>query len=124
MFSNLRTEGSRSNHLLLGSNPLKIFTYQEDLVYFDSCGKDVVTRSHLAGRAVPLVEVQKLVDYLSAPDNRTVTAWARFTYKNETVETEDIRTVDVFRQGKWWEKLTMEFRSLPADPRAVNKCSW
>ena len=32
MFSNLRTEGVNSNHLLLSNNPLKIFNYQEDLV--------------------------------------------------------------------------------------------
>jgi hypothetical protein len=34
MFSNLRTEGARSNHLLLGGNPLKLWGYQEDVVRF------------------------------------------------------------------------------------------
>lgn len=32
MFSNLRTEGSLSNHYVLGANPLKIFGYQDDVV--------------------------------------------------------------------------------------------
>ena len=33
MFSNLRTEGDTSNHLLLGGNPLKVWGYQEDIVW-------------------------------------------------------------------------------------------
>jgi len=33
MFSNLRTEGPGSNHLLLGANPLKRGHYQEDAVH-------------------------------------------------------------------------------------------
>src|SRR5918994_2539682 len=32
MFSNLRTEGTSSNHLLLSSNSLKVWGYQEDVV--------------------------------------------------------------------------------------------
>ena len=32
MFSNLRTEGPTSNHLLLKSNPLKFFQYQDDYI--------------------------------------------------------------------------------------------
>jgi len=38
MFSNLRTEGPRSNHLLLASQPLKLFDYQQDLVEIISIG--------------------------------------------------------------------------------------
>src|SRR5918997_3789390 len=34
MFSNLRTEGTSSNHLLLRSNPVKVWGYQEDVVRF------------------------------------------------------------------------------------------
>ena len=33
MFSNLRTEGQTSNHLLLRNNPFKFFNYQEDHIY-------------------------------------------------------------------------------------------
>lgn len=33
MFSNLRTEGQTSNHLLFRNNPLKLFNYQEDYIY-------------------------------------------------------------------------------------------
>jgi hypothetical protein len=32
MFSNLRTEGRVGNHLLLGSNILKFWTYQDDII--------------------------------------------------------------------------------------------
>ncbi len=36
MFSNLRTEGGSSNHLILKDNPLEIFEFQKDLVYIES----------------------------------------------------------------------------------------
>ena len=35
MFSNLRTEGGSSNHLILSNNPLEVFRFQRDLVYID-----------------------------------------------------------------------------------------
>ena len=35
MFSNLRTEGGSSNHLILSNNPLEVFPFQRDLVYID-----------------------------------------------------------------------------------------
>lgn len=35
MFSNLRTEGGTSNHLILKNNPLEIFPFQRDLVYIE-----------------------------------------------------------------------------------------
>ena len=33
MFSNLKTEGGSSNHILLKNNPIEIFPFQKDLVY-------------------------------------------------------------------------------------------
>ena len=35
MFSNLRTEGGSSNHLILKNNPLEVFDFQRDLVYIE-----------------------------------------------------------------------------------------
>tara|TARA_B100000686_G_scaffold301492_1_gene336833 strand:+ start:249 stop:1682 length:1434 start_codon:yes stop_codon:yes gene_type:complete len=35
MFSNLRTEGGSSNHLILKHNPIEIFDFQKDLVYIE-----------------------------------------------------------------------------------------
>tara|TARA_B110000014_G_C20089558_1_gene570254 strand:- start:78 stop:1511 length:1434 start_codon:yes stop_codon:yes gene_type:complete len=35
MFSNLRTEGGSSNHLILSNNPLEVFPFQRDLVYIE-----------------------------------------------------------------------------------------
>ena len=37
MFSNLRTEGARSNHLVLADNPLKLWGYDEDAVRVLRC---------------------------------------------------------------------------------------
>jgi hypothetical protein len=35
MFSNLKTEGGSSNHILLKNNPVEIFSFQKDLVYIN-----------------------------------------------------------------------------------------
>ena len=35
MFSNLRTEGGSSNHLIMKNNPLEVFDYEKDLVYIE-----------------------------------------------------------------------------------------
>jgi hypothetical protein len=63
MFSNLRTEGARSNHLLLSSNPLKIWHFQDDIVYINEA---MIYRGTIDNRQTilkhvgyPLVEFQK-----------------------------------------------------------------
>ena len=39
MFSNLRTEGNSSNHYLLASNPIKLFSFQDEIVEILDTGK-------------------------------------------------------------------------------------
>jgi hypothetical protein len=65
MFSNLRTEGATSNHFLLGANPLKIWSYQEDLVRViaidDKWARIGYGYVPLKGNLLPVVEFRKLI---------------------------------------------------------------
>src|SRR4030095_15122896 len=58
MFSNLRTEGTSSNHLLLGSNPIKVWGYQEDVVRF----MEIRHARGLEGNSLPVVEFRKRIN--------------------------------------------------------------
>jgi hypothetical protein len=63
MFSNLRTEGSWSNHFLLSSNPLKFWHFQDDIVYINEAmmyrGTIDIRQTILKDVGYPLVEFQK-----------------------------------------------------------------
>ena len=65
MFSNLRTEGEVSNHLLLASNPLKIWGYQEDVVEVLEIDDETAKIGHqykpLQGYKLPVIEFKKLI---------------------------------------------------------------
>lgn len=64
MFSNLHTEGNVSDHILLRSNPIEVWGYQEDVVTFieiDDDAGDVVHHHQgpLRGYELPVTESGK-----------------------------------------------------------------
>lgn len=63
MFSNLITEGPRSNHLLLGSNPIKVFGYQNNTVLVHSIDPRHARskRRDLNGFLIPVVQFRKQI---------------------------------------------------------------
>jgi len=124
MFSNLRTEGPRSNHLLLGRNPLKIWGYQEDAVKFiridDRKAAIGYQYQPLEGLQLPVVEFRKLVD-----------RWTRagavvpmtIEYQGRVYQTKDIIHDPVWRSaGRDWEMRLMDFRVI--QPEGPNRCRW
>jgi hypothetical protein len=124
MFSNLRTEGARSNHFLLGSNPLKLWGYQEDVVAvtrIDDMRARIGHQYHvLQGNRLPVVEFRKLIY-----------AWTRagavipmtFEYRGRVHSTPDIVNDPDWRvQARDWEMRTMDFRAI--QPAGPNRCRW
>ncbi len=124
MFSNLRTEGARSNHLLLSDNPLKLWGYQEDVVRFiridDRQARIGYQYQPLQGQLLPVVEFRKLIY-----------AWTRagaaipltFEYRGTIHSTKDITTDPAWRTGAWdWEMRLMDFRAI--QPDGPNSCRW
>jgi len=116
MFSNLRTEGTSSNHLLLGSNPLKVWGYQEDVVRL----REIRGARWLEGKSLPVVEFRKRIyEWTQAG----LTVPLVFEYRGETYSTEDIVKDPVWRTEKRnWEMMVLDFRAI--QPEGPNQCSW
>ena len=124
MFSNLRTEGPRSNHLLLAGNPLKIWGYQEDVVRViridDQVAKIGYNYEPLQGRTVPVVEFRKLV-YAWTQAARAVPI--TFEYRGTAYVTDDIAREPVWRTPRRdWEMRLLDFRVI--QPEGANQCRW
>jgi hypothetical protein len=125
MFSNLRTEGEKSNHLILRNNPIKFFGFQEDVV-----------------------EVLKLDDRFSGED-RMKPGWkyqiinfsreivkekkwnesdlyAKVLYLGDVYETWDLNNDpewDIFRAREpWWSQKYLDFRDI--QPYEHQDCVW
>ncbi|GAA2564616.1 hypothetical protein [Mycolicibacterium diernhoferi] len=125
MFSNLRTEGERSNHLLLGSNPIKMWGYQEDVVWIlDIDDRFGATIYHYDGSprgyALPVVEFRKWVHHWGRAGHRVPMTYAYDGYRHTT---EDIVTDPVWRTDtRSPEMALLDFRYI--QPGQPNYCRW
>lgn len=126
MFSNLRTEGATSNHILLRKNPLKIWDYQEDsirILKFDESAP--YAEFHYAprlneGMGLPVVEFRKLIR-----------KWAKegmevpivFEYQGKVYSSDNIATDPNWRVTRPdWEMSLLDFRVI--QPEGPNECRW
>ncbi len=124
MFSNLRTEGPLSNHLLLKDNPLKLWSYQEDVVRFididDRRAGVGYQYQPLKGNLLPVVEFRKLI---LAWTKAGATIPMTLEYRGRIQSTDDIVNDPVWRTGERdWEMALMDFRSI--QPGGPNRCRW
>jgi hypothetical protein len=124
MFSNLRTEGARSNHLLLGGNPLKLWGYQEDVVRFiridDRRARIGYQYQPLEGSLLPVVEFRKLI-YAWTRAGATIAL--TFEYRGTIHSTSDITRDPAWRtHARDWEMRLMDFRVI--QPTGPNSCRW
>jgi hypothetical protein len=125
MFSNLRTEGESSNHLLLGSNPIKVWRYQEDVVWIldiDDRHGDVIYHydGSPRGYALPVVEFRK---WIHAWGEAGYTVPMTYAYDGYRHTTADIVTDPAWRTDDLSpEMYLMDFRYVqPGEP---NYCRW
>lgn len=128
MFSNLKTEGATSNHLLLSQNPWKIFNYQEDTVkvYVAFTEKNErrfdinLNNRLLKGHSLPVVEFKKLI-YDWTKVNRKVSMM--FKYQGKSYPTRDIINDPTWKTSKQsWEMKLMNFRIISSIK--PNECRW
>lgn len=124
MFSNLQTEGERSNHLLLGGNPLKLWGYQEDAVRFlridDRRARIGYQYQPLNGSRLPVVEFRKLISRWTAAG---MTVPLTFLYRGRIHSTRDIVNEPAWRTDDWdWEMRLMDFRVIQS--QGPNECRW
>jgi hypothetical protein len=124
MFSNLRTEGAHSNHLLLGGNPVKVWGYQEDAVRFiridDRRARIGYQYQPLEGSLLPVVEFRKLI-YAWTRAGATIPL--TFEYRGTIHSTSDITHDPTWRTpARDWEMRLMDFRAIRPD--GPNSCRW
>jgi hypothetical protein len=124
MFSNLRTEGAPSNHLLLSSNPLKMWSYQEDVVHFTSFDKRLSPPSYegqsLEGQELPVVEFRKWIYNWSEAG---VVVPMTLVYQGQVYSTPNIVADPVWRTPhRSWGMRLMDFRVI--QPEGPNRCRW
>ena len=123
MFSNLRTEGEESNHLLLGSNPLKVFDYQEDLVEVLELDARHARNSQekLAGHFVPVVEFKKRI--VEWRRRGLEGLHAEFRYQGRHTVTEDVVADNPWNvEGRSLEMYLLDFRKVQSE--GPNQCRW
>jgi hypothetical protein len=124
MFSNLRTEGASSNHLLLAGNPLKLWGYQEDVVRIiridDSLAAMGDNYQPMQGYTLPVVEFRKRIHAWTAAGKAIPMT---FEYRGEVHSTDNIVADPVWRtRGRDWEMRLMDFRVIQAS--GANRCRW
>ena len=66
MFSNLKTEGGSSNHILLKNNPIEIFPFQKDLVYINEIipPYNTINYNLVKNRVLSRVDFEEYLHYL------------------------------------------------------------
>ena len=126
MFSNLRTERDVSNHLLLGSNPLKIWKYQENVVNFIEINDEKAKVGHkyrpLKDNYLPVVEFKKLIHKWTKAGYKVPLV---FEHNGRVYNTSDIVNDPVWRTPKRnWEMVMMDFRIIQPDRGEPNYCRW
>jgi hypothetical protein len=124
MFSNLTTEGERSNHYLLGSNPIKIFGFQEDVVEVieaDNRLRNRYRRALRRGNKIPRIEFSRILDRLRAREIHSLRMTVR--YEGELYSTTDLVNDEAFDfPVPWWQKKYFQFRPIQSAP--PQKCCW
>ncbi|KAL7564999.1 hypothetical protein ACA910_011966 [Epithemia clementina (nom. ined.)] len=127
MFSNLRTEGPRSNHLLLGANPLKLFDYQEDVVYIldaDPRVSEDYRYQMNPNVRVPWIQFCRIVDEAIRDQHHELYVWVEHNgVQYETYDLSyDTNFTDQF-QIPWWQRFFLEFREI-YDEGEKQICTW
>lgn len=126
MFSNLRTEGTTSNHLLLSSNPLKLWNYQEDVVKIIEIDDERAEIGHkyrpLKDHFLPVVEFNKLIYKWTQAGYRVA---LKFEHGDRLYTTNNIVTDPQWRTPRRnWEMKLMDFRVIQPDNGEPNYCRW
>lgn len=118
MFSNLMTEKSRSNHLLIDTKKTKIFDFEEENLLILKL-HDTLKNNKLENYKLPVIEFKYLVGQWSKQYPNVILD-AKIVYKNDTIVIDDLRK-SKFNSRKWWYKY-INFRKI--QPENPNKCIW
>lgn len=124
MFSNLKTEGDTSNHIIFRNNPLKLFSYQEDLVeivsFDENASKAGIMRRHKRQKT-NRIDFSKRLDQIRKLNLKNVGLTIK--YKGQLRSTKSAgfdKNFDI--ESHWLEKKLMQFR--PVENLPEQRCMW
>lgn len=117
MFSNLITETSQNNHLLIDTQKTKIFNWEEDQVEIIKL-HDSLKAYELEGYKVPLIEFKYLTHLWGKHTDIPITATV--VHQSDTLVIKDLKKSQ-FNQPKWWYKY-VPFRKVK--PNEPSPCLW
>lgn len=120
MFSNLITEKSRSNHLLIDTKKTKIWSFEEDLVTIIEVDDSLKWENSetIKSHQLPLIEFKTQVNQWTKKYDKAIPI--TIYYNNNLMHIPDLKTSE-FNQVKWWYKY-IQFRKLPH--AGTNDCLW
>ena len=117
MFSNLLTEKSRTNHLLIDTKKTKLFDFEEDNILILKL-PDTLRAQKLQNYKLPLIEFKyKTVEWCK---KYNVKLNCTLVYKNDTLNIPDLKNSE-FNKKEWWYKYLL-FRKI--QPSGANECYW
>jgi len=112
MYSNLRTEGGESNHLLLPA-PLPLGGYQEELVRLLETSDRSLAKSSPGGEPVPFAAVRRVAHFAGQRGGP-----ARVVYERDGVvyEVPPLDADPALTRPNLWERKLLHFRVVQASP--------
>ncbi len=120
MFSNLVTESERSNHFLIDTKKIKLFSFEDDHVTIlklpDFCLWNGIEK--LEGYDLPLIEFKTQVNFWETKYKAKLPA--TLVYKEDTLQIDDLKNSS-FSSAKWWYKY-LHYRKIPR--KGQNECLW
>ena len=117
MFSNLRTEGDRPNHLIVPAS-WKLAGYQDDLAEIVSSTDPTLALVADDGVALPYFELRRR---LSREDRPLQVRYRRQGEVHE-VDTRPETRSGTFEPVPWWQAKVLKFR--PVDRQGPARCRW
>ena len=118
MFSNLTTEISRSNHLIIDTKYTKIANFEEDTLKIVSVCDDLKYEK-IEGYLLPMVEFKyKAKEWTNHFDGKKLRL--TIVYKNDTIVINDLKK-SIYNQQKWYYKY-IPFRKI--QPKQSTECYW
>jgi hypothetical protein len=120
MFSNLRTEGGRTNHLFVPATALRVASWQEDLVTVIEAEDEELRRFARRPRRT-FYDFARRIQKLAREGKTGI----RVTYRRggeRIALTHAERDAALMRRFPWWQRKWLRFRPVSRAPR--QECSW
>ena len=119
MFSNLRTEGGRTNHLFMPDRALRLAGWQEDLVRLEAARPTALKKAAEEGTRLVWFDLQRIVREIAAAGGTQVTlAYVRNGEPRIVQRAEE--DPELMAEPPWLARKWLRFRPVWAD----RGCHW